>query len=173
MPNFRRYYIPNAYVFITCVTKDRKPYLQSEDNIHLFWETLRNVQDIHPLNLLAYVIIPDHFHWLMRLGDLEGYFSKVLHSFKWNFTRNYKHLHGVSAKLNIWQPRFWDHVIRNEHDLAMHFDYIHWNPVKHDLVGSPESWPHSSFLFWYERGDIPQGWGSSGEPETIAGMDFE
>lgn len=25
MPNFRRYYIPNAIVFITCVTQDRAP----------------------------------------------------------------------------------------------------------------------------------------------------
>ena len=33
MLKFRRYYTPNAYVFITCVTKDRKNYLESEDNI--------------------------------------------------------------------------------------------------------------------------------------------
>jgi len=33
----------------------------------LFFETLQNVQQIHPFCLLAYVILPDHFHWLMRV----------------------------------------------------------------------------------------------------------
>ena len=59
MPNFRRYYIPNAIVFITAVTRDRVPYLEAEEDIELFWETLRRVRDIHPFRLLAYVILPD------------------------------------------------------------------------------------------------------------------
>jgi len=62
MPNFRRYYIPHAIVFIMGVTRDRIPYLKPEDDIELFWETMRLVQDIHPFHLLAYVILPDHFH---------------------------------------------------------------------------------------------------------------
>jgi hypothetical protein len=44
MPNFRRYYIPNAIVFITGVTRSRVPYFESEDNIKLFWETMRRVR---------------------------------------------------------------------------------------------------------------------------------
>lgn len=90
MPDFRRYYIPNAIVFITTVTRERIPYLQSEEDIKLFWETIRRVQEIHPFHLLAYVILPDHFHWLMRADDPKGNFSKVIHSVKRNYTVNYK-----------------------------------------------------------------------------------
>ena len=82
MPDYRRYYIPDAIVFITCVTRDRIPYLRRKEDLSLFWETLRRVQQQHPFRLLAFIILPDHFHWLMRVDDPEGNFSTIMHSIK-------------------------------------------------------------------------------------------
>ncbi|MGD2146345.1 MAG: transposase [Anaerolineae bacterium] len=173
MPNFRRYYIPDAIVFITGVTRKRTPHFSSQSNLDLLWETLRRVQAIHPFRLLAYVILPDHFHWLMWVEDESGDFSKVLHSIKRNCTLNFKKAHGVTASFSLWQERPWDHVIRDERDPGGHFDYIHWNPVKHRYVGRPEDWPQSSYVHWVEQGYHAIGWGHSGEPESIEGMWFE
>ena len=36
----------------------------------------------------------------------------------------------------IWQRRYWEHLIRNERDLAHHIDYCWFNPVKHGLVAN-------------------------------------
>jgi putative transposase len=173
MPNFRRYYIPNAIVFITGVTRDRTPYLGPEDDVQLFFETLRRVQEIHPFRLLAYVVLPDHFHWLMRVDDEKGDFSRVLHSVKRNYTLNFKKAHAISSSLKLWQSRFWDHVIRDQSDLNNHFDYVHWNPVKHGYVQRPEDWRHSTYLHWLERGYYEPGWGCAEEPSGVVGMDFE
>lgn len=173
MPNFRRYYIPNVIVFITGVTRDRIPYLGNKENLRLFWETMRCVQALHPFNLLAYVILPEHFHWLMRVDDEEGNFSVVLQSIKRNYTINFKKRHGITRSFNLWQARFWDHVIRDENDLNNHFDYIHWNPVKHGHVQKPEDWTQSTYPFWLERGYYEPGWGWDGEPSSIVEMDFE
>jgi len=74
MPNFRRYYRPGVLVFITSVTRNRRPYLESDQSIVLLFETMRNVQRIDPFRLLAYVILPDHFHWLMYVDDEKGDF---------------------------------------------------------------------------------------------------
>jgi putative transposase len=101
MPNYRRYYLPNSLVFITVVTKGREPYLKFDDDIAIFFETSRQVQQIHPFNLLAYVILPDHFHWLMTAINAIGDFSIILKSVKWNLTRNYKKAHDISARLSI------------------------------------------------------------------------
>jgi len=173
MPNFRRYYVPNAIVFITGVTRDRFPYFEAEDNVNLLFETMRRVQTIHPFRLLAYVILPDHFHWLMRVDDASGNFSRVLHSVKRNYTLNYKKARGITTPFNLWQERFWDHIIRDERDLHNHFDYIHWNPVKHGCVQRPEDWRHSTFRHWLERGYYEPGWGYGGEPVNITDMSFE
>jgi len=140
MPNIRRFYIPNAIVFITCVTKDRYPYLKSKKDVDLFLATLSKVKEIISFELLAYVVLPDHFHWLMKVNKPTGNFSKVMHSVKRNFTHNYKQVHNIQRTINIWQRGFWDHVIRDERDLELHFDCIHWNPIKHGYVTQPEDW---------------------------------
>ena len=173
MPNFRRYYLPNSIVFITCVTDQRFPYLKNKADIDIFLDTLRRVQTIHPFHLLAYVVLPDHFHSLMQVMDPSHNFSKILHSVKRNFTLNYKQAHRLFEHMAIWQSRFWDHVIRNEEDLEKHFDYIHWNPVKHGYVRLPEEWEFSTHKHWMEKGYYPEGWGANQEPECIVGINFE
>lgn len=172
MRTFKRYYVPDAIVFITAVTDDRRSYLARGDDIRLFWETLRAVQVIHPFRLLAYVILPNHLHWLLRPGDDQGNFSAVMHSIKRNYTLNYKKAHGIVKPLHLWQDRFWDHVVRDADDLQRHFDYIHWNPVKHGYVRDPEMWPYSTYRHWLDLGYYEPGWGAT-EPDAIEGCEFE
>ena len=173
MPDYRRYYVPNAIIFITCVTRDRLPYLRDELDVQLLLETMRRVQVVHPFQLLAYVILPDHFHWLMRANSNLDTFSTVLHSVKRNYTLNYKSAHQLGTTLNLWQARFWDHVIRDESDFKNHFDYIHWNPVKHSYVTRPEDWSHSTYQHWLDRGYYEVGWGYADEPINTRELNLE
>jgi len=70
----------------------------------------------------------------------------------------------------IWQRRYWEHVIRDEADLARHMDYILFDPVKRGLVTSAVAWPHSSFHRYGKRGDLPFDWG--GDIRDISGSTF-
>jgi len=168
---FKRYYVENALVFITSVTRDRFPIFAEQESANLLLATMREVQQIHPFNLMAYVVLPDHLHLLMRTGQATS-FSQVMRSIKWNFTRNYKDVKSIKQPVSLWQDRFWDHVIRDEIDLNNHMDYIHYNPVKHGCVDAPEKWQLSTFAFWAECGYYPMGWGRT-EPSEITGMRWE
>ena len=66
----------------------------------------------------------------------------------------------------IWQKRFWEHVIEDEEDFETHFDYIHYNPVRHELVSCPRDREASSFHRWVEKGVYPANWacGSNRHP---------
>ena len=59
----------------------------------------------------------------------------------------------------IWQRRFWEHQIRNEHDYQTHFDYIHYNPVKHGLTEKVVDWPYSTFHRYVSDGVYDREWG--------------
>ncbi|MGH7962242.1 MAG: transposase, partial [Candidatus Binatia bacterium] len=61
---------------------------------------------------------------------------------------------------SIWQPRFWEHQIRDDRDYAAHCDYTHYNPVKHRLVRSPCDWPWSTFQRFVRVGIYTPSWGS-------------
>jgi putative transposase len=66
----------------------------------------------------------------------------------------------------IWPRRHWEHTIRDDRDFAAHFDYTHFNPVKHGLVAHPADWPHTSFHRSVTSGLSPAGWsGGSDEPQ--------
>jgi len=53
---------------------------------------------------------------------------------------------------HVWQRRFYDFVVWNEHKRVEKLRYMHNNPVKRGLVLKPEQWPWSSFRF-YSDGD--------------------
>jgi len=66
-----------------------------------------------------------------------------------------------SNEYDLWQGRFWEHTIRDDADYAHHFDYIHYNPVKHGWVKNVRDWPYSSFHRWVKSGIYPLHWGES------------
>lgn len=166
--NIRRYYVPNSIVFITQVVYGRAPVFANDAHLALLLEIIREAKARYPFQMLAYVFLWDHFHLLIKLSDGITH-SAVMRSIKPNFTRRYKETVAVSGSMTFWQRRYWDHVIRDEDDLARHFDYIHYNPVRHGLVIKPEAWRHSSFLQWKQKGLYADQWGWT-LPAALAGF---
>jgi len=171
MRNVRRYFVPDSIVFITSIANGRKPLFNEKINQEIFYATIINTHEIHQFKLLAQVLLPDHFHWLLKIEESD--FSKILKTVKGNFTRNFKNQNNISGSLNLWQARYWDHIIRNEKDLINHLEYIHWNPVKHGYVKGPMEWNLSSFHEWVENGYYPENWSTPNISHEVLDMNFE
>ena len=139
MTNIRRYYKKGQIYFITCVTYNRKRILIPD--IDLFWESIQSTKSKLSFEIIAWVIIPDHFH--MIIDPKEANLSDIIKRIKLSFSKKHKFEH-KSVAGRIWQNRFWDHIIRDQEDLNKHIDYIHYNPVKHSLVKSPFKYDFSS-----------------------------
>jgi putative transposase len=67
----------------------------------------------------------------------------------------------------LWQRRFWEHEIRDQEDFNRHFDYIHWNPVKHGHVARIIDWPYSTFHKYVAQGVYSSDWGGDGIDQWI------
>ena len=65
----------------------------------------------------------------------------------------------------VWQPRFWEHTIRDDEDLANHVSYVHANPVRHGLVASMDDWPYSTWHRW--KGEHGRAWTPPPEGMTM------
>ncbi len=76
-------------IFITQIVKDRKPAFQNPALVQLLLTTFEEVNKYHPFTILAYVILPDHFHGLIEPTG-QSNFSQIMHSLKSNFTKTYK-----------------------------------------------------------------------------------
>jgi putative transposase len=158
VPNYKRIYVENHPIFITIATANRNPILIK--NIHLLQQSIRKVKQSHPFQMKAYAILPDHCHLLIQLPQKDVNFSQRINLIKGNFSKNFSTPHrSAKGEKNIWQRRFWDHVIRNDLDYSKHLDYIHYNPIKHNYVLNLIDWPHSSFHYYVKMGYYPSNWG--------------
>ena len=176
MPNYRRLYIPGGTYFLTIVTYCRRPLFKSPDNIDLLRTCIAKVQKQQPFKITAAVILPDHLHFIWQLPADDSNYSQRVSRLKVLFTRAYKASHPSNLEISesrhkhresdVWQRRFWEHLIRDEADLQNHLDYIHYNPVKHELVSCPHLWSYSSFYHWVDKGRYASDWSCSCEDKN-------
>ncbi len=137
MSILRRYKSDFTLYFITNVTYQRRPILVA--NADLLMNAIGSFKN--NIEILAYVILPDHFHILIDIRGKD--ISHIMQKIKMSFGVNYRIRMNIDSG-RIWQNRFWDHVIRNQNDLNNHIDYVHYNPVKHGLAKKPFDWQYSS-----------------------------
>ena len=153
MTNIRRCFQPNEIVFMTHVTYKRMPVLV--ENSGMLHRALEIIENKSGVQIIAWVFLPDHFHLLVDVGDVD--ISRLMTKAKLSFSAKYRKSKGIKSG-RIWQYRFWDHIIRDNNDMKHHFDYIHYNPVKHDYVRRPGDWELSSFNKYLTEGYYTEDW---------------
>jgi putative transposase len=154
MSKLLRYHEKSDICFITSVTHQRNRILDRHADLLL--EALDRHSIQMPFGIVAYVIMPDHFHAII---DCQGHdLSDIMRKIKLSFSKKYRFHVGIDA-IQVWQKRFWDHIIRNQEDMNRHIDYIHYNPIKHGLTGSPLEWKYSSIHEYFCEGYYDRDWG--------------
>lgn len=81
----------------------------------------------------SYCLMPDHFHAIFGLAESGKTLGEACGAFKSLSTRVFWRWHGGK----LWQRQFFDHVIRNETDLADTLQYIELNPARDGLLEGP------------------------------------
>ncbi|HHH43786.1 MAG TPA: transposase [Gammaproteobacteria bacterium] len=167
---YRRARVPGGCYFFTLVTHQRCQLFGSEAAVNLLRTAFRSVMRKHPFSLDAIVVLPDHLHciWTLPPGDAD--FARRWRLVKTAFTRRCSPAWygGVPPATpvgkqgrQVWQRRYWEHVIRDEDDFRAHVDYIHYNPVRHGYVNRPADWAWSSFGRFVRRGVLASDWGAT------------
>jgi REP-associated tyrosine transposase len=170
MSDYRRNYTPGGTFFFTVVTQDRRPILGSDTARNCLREALREEQARRTFEIVGIVLLPDHLHTVWTLPGNDANFSVRWSRIKERFTRSYLASGGEEAfqtqsrqrhrERAVWQRRFWEHTCRDDDDLKRCLDYLHWNPVKHGLVGRVRDYPWSSFHRFVDLGEYDLNWGS-------------
>jgi putative transposase len=138
-------YTRPGYYFITICTKDREPLLGEIINekiklsekgkiVSECWFDLPN----HYPNIILdeFIVMPNHIHGIIIIHNgsdkkLKHGLSEFIRAFKSFASRRINSLHTTTITTkNIWQPRFYDHIIRSENELNRIRLYIKNNPNK-------------------------------------------
>lgn len=174
MPHYRRADIPGATYFFTVVTYRRQPILCDAPLRTALRRAIEEVRASRPFTVDAWVLLPDHLHclWTLPPGDADfatrwSLIKRRVSQFcrehyrrpEWLAPSKRKH-----RESTLWQRRYWEHLIRDEHDCARHVDYIHHNPVRHGHCRTPGEWPYSTVHRYIAAGVLPADWGASAIP---------
>ncbi len=167
MSNYKRARDGCSY-FFTVVTYGRQAILCLDESRTALRPAIREVREEKPLEVKAWVLLPDHLHCIWELPEGDFDYSVRWALIKKGFTKRVKgslvtpppcQSRIRHREATVWQRRFWEHRIRDEADFRMHCDYIHYNSVKHGLAASPKDWKYSTFQRYVEDGLYPADWG--------------
>jgi putative transposase len=131
---YRRAKLEGGAFFFTVTLADRSSDLLVR-HIDRLRRIYASVQEGNPFATIAICVLPDHLHavWSLPAGDAD--FPLRWSLIKSGFSRGLPCAATPAAskipkrERGIWQRRYWEHLIRDEADLARHVDYIHFNPV--------------------------------------------
>jgi REP element-mobilizing transposase RayT len=144
-PHFRQRRLPtfdyastdHAY-FVTIRAKAGTAPFTNPDLAREVITSLHWLRTHRAVSLYAYCLMPDHLHLLLQLGNGEQPVGTVVGAFKRFTTRQSGSL---GAAGTLWQPRFYDHVVRQAEDAGQIAAYILANPVRQGLVEDEEKYP--------------------------------
>jgi REP element-mobilizing transposase RayT len=142
MPRLTRQWVPEGYYHVTLRGNNRQRiFLDDLDSQH-YLLTLRRHRDEVPFRLLAYALMPNHAHLVIKTSP-KASFSTAMQRISAGYTRYFNERHGRVG--HLYQGRFYSNLVAQESYLLEVTRYVHLNPVRAGLCRAPADYTWSSY----------------------------
>jgi len=124
-----------AYYHVTCRGNERQDIYKDDQDRKTFIEKLKLSLEVYSVELLSYVFMSNHFHFLIHTP--QGNLSEFMRHFNISYTSAYNRRHKRSG--HLYQGRYKAFLIDADNYLLAVSRYIHLNPIRikkhsrHDL----------------------------------------
>lgn len=132
--------LPNHVYLITATTLNRQRFFDEFYAGCAAARCFENIAILGDAKMLAWVLMPDHAHWLLQLGEKDK-LGTVVNRLKSSSSRMANHV--LARCGTTWEPAYHDHALRTEEDLINISRYIIANPLRAGLVKRIGDYP-----FW-------------------------
>ena len=145
--------LTDSTFFITSNLDGEKCFVD-EANARIVLNTLDFYRKRGDILLYGFVVMPDHIHLLLNV-NAPTTLPRFMNGLK-------SYIANQLGNRSIWQKSYWSELITNEHHFAEKLNYIHANPVRTNIVQSPEEFMWSSARDYLDgnangRIDCPEG----------------
>jgi len=147
-------YINQPLYFVTFATRDRRS-IPSLDHAQLALEQYGHCA-IAKFNVALgrYVIMPDHVHLFVRGGrnvTLSSWIGGLKRAMSVALLKEAQATRLPLQSRSLWQPGFFDHILRSDESYAEKWNYVRDNPVRAGLVQSADDWPYQGEIVVIDR----------------------
>ncbi|MGK7370673.1 MAG: transposase [Candidatus Halalkalibacterium sp. M3_1C_030] len=135
--------ISNQYYHLYNRSNAREPIFKTHENYLYFLESFRN-RFKSKLDVIAYCLMPTHFHFLIYVNTLKiDYLKNQIGIQLSSYTKAFNNKFSRNGSL-FQQHTKTKHIDDDSHLLTL-VSYIHQNPIRANLVEHLEDWPYSSY----------------------------
>ena len=154
MPTRRRAGTAGLVLHVLNRAVRRAPLFERDADYQAFIETLIEAQTRHPVRLLAYCVMPNHFHfvlWPRFEGDLSRFMCwlTATHSKRWHAFR------GSRGTGSVYQGRYKAFPVQTDTHFLTLCRYVERNPLRAGLVRRSRDWRWSSLHHRCKNFDRP------------------
>jgi len=122
---------------------DRRRLFANDADFQGFRQLMRRTQREVPVRLIAYVLMPNHWH-LVAWPHHPGELWRFLHRLTGTHASRLRRQLGTVGEGHIYQGRYKSAVIESPPQLFNVLRYVEANPVRSGLVTRAEDWRWSS-----------------------------
>ncbi len=143
MPRLARVDVGNEIYHVINRANGRLKIFDSSQDYQLFEQLLLEAQELTDMRILAYVIMPNHWHlllWPMNDGDL----AQFMHRLSNTHTRRMHTATGTIGNGHLYQGRYKSFLVDSNNYLLTIIKYIERNPVRARLSNACEEWQWGS-----------------------------
>ena len=112
-------YSTNGYYFVTVLTNYRRPYL-AKDLYELVNTAIQELNELEGVKVDYAVVMSNHIHLILILINCPFKLGEIVRRLKAKTSRK--------AGFKLWQPNYYEHVIRHDRALSRIRQYIINNP---------------------------------------------
>lgn len=132
--------IPAQLYHVTTVTADRQHWFTELSLARIVARALNAAELIGASQTLCWVLMPDHLHWMVQLGEDQDLSRLVARVKQRTSSQINQHLHRIAN--SIWAPSFHDRALRREKNVQAIARYIIGNPIRAGLCASEGEYSH-------------------------------
>ncbi|MEY3784562.1 MAG: hypothetical protein RLZZ230_884 [Candidatus Parcubacteria bacterium] len=115
----------------------------TDEDYQLFEKLLQDAQEITDMRILAYCIMPNHFHLVLYPRN-DGDVQEFMKWFTNSHTRKYHVQHKTIGSGHLYQGRYKSFLVQTNSYLLQLLKYVEQNPLRAKLVKKAEDWKWSS-----------------------------
>ena len=131
--------LPNQVYLVTFTTHQRRPLFSDPDCAMSMARASIDRRLWASSELLAWVLMPDHWHGLLALGESD-YLPSLAQKLKCNTARHVRQSDSGIAR--VWAPAYHDRALRADEQLVDAARYVVMNPVRAGLVRRVGDYPY-------------------------------
>lgn len=143
MSHYRLEYKANNYYHVFNRGYMKQTLFYSETDYNKYLSIIDECQKEYPMiQVYIYCLLPNHFHFLLQQDINWLYISEFMRRIQWAYANYYKVKYNNIRWIPIFEWRYKAKMIETNEYLLECYNYIHNNPLKHQLVDNIDKRPY-------------------------------